>query len=140
MITLYRARAGVSSDIATLPSFPYVFPQIDGNADVVWRSIVGTDFISNLYDAASKKTIELTKSQGAGTYDLVLADNGDVAWSLWDGSDFEVYTYQARTKDTTRLTKNSGDDGIISVNADGDLAFMHFNPTDSQIMVARKRR
>jgi hypothetical protein len=143
VITLYRARTGGISSIATLPTFPSVFPQIDGNADVVWKSYVGTDIISNLYDAASKKTIQLTNtpaSQGFGAYDLVLADNGDVVWSLWDGTDYEVYTYQASTKATTQLTKNSGDDGIVSVNAGGDLAFMHFNAADSQIMVARKRR
>jgi hypothetical protein len=36
-------------------------------------------------------------------------------------------------------TNNNGDDGITSINVVGDVAWMHFNPTDTQIMLALKR-
>jgi hypothetical protein len=137
VITLYRAATGRTSEIAT--STRIVFPQINARADIVWRDIVGTDFLTNLYDGTTKTITALTTTQGSGVYDLGLADNGDVVWSLFDGSDYEVYTYQALSKVTQPLTQNSGDDGITSINAVGDVTWMHFNPTDSQIMLALKR-
>ena len=143
VVTLYRARTGAISTIATLPSFPYIDPQIDAQADVLWKTIAGTNWIASLYDAGSRRVIQLLASpasQGSGPYDLVLSDGGDVVWSLYDGSDYEVYAYQARTGATTQLTNNTSDDGILSVNAGGDIAYTHFNPSDSQIMLAVKRR
>jgi hypothetical protein len=137
VITLYRATTGAISEIAS--STRIVLPQINARADIVWRDIVGSNFLTNLYDGTTKTITALTTTQGSGVYDLGLADNGDVVWSLFDGSDYEVYTYQALSKATQALTQNSGDDGITSINAVGDVTWMHFNPTDSQIMLALKR-
>jgi hypothetical protein len=138
VITLYRAATGRISEIATSANF--VSPLINARADLVWRSAGNGAFLTNLYDGATGIITQLTSSQGFGVYDLGLADNGDVVWSLFDGNDYEVYTYQAGTKATTALTRNTGDDGITAINAVGDVAWMHFNPTDTQIALALKRR
>jgi hypothetical protein len=137
VITLFRAETDGISEIAT--STRSVLPQINARADLVWRDIVGSNFLTNLYDGTTRIITALTTTQGAGVYDLGLADNGDVVWSLYDGSDYEVYTYQALRKVTQALTNNNGDDGITSINVVGDVAWMHFNPTDTQIMLALKR-
>ena len=133
-ITLYRAATGQITVIANEPRF--VFPKINARGDVAWTSIIGTTYTSNLYVASTNKIIQLTNMQNQGVFELVLADNGDAAWSLYDGSDYEVFTYQAATGATTQLTKNTVNDGIISINAQGSLAWMQFNPTNSQIIRA----
>ncbi|MBI3776380.1 MAG: hypothetical protein HY273_12675 [Gammaproteobacteria bacterium] len=103
---------------------------------MAWTSIVGSNYLSNLYVASTKQIVQLTNTQNQGVFELVLADNGDAAWSFYDGSDYEVFTYQATTGAKTQLTKNTVDDGIISMNARGSLVWTQFNPTDSQIMRA----
>ena len=134
VITLYRAATGQISVIANEPRF--VVPKINARGDVAWTSIIGTTYSSNLYVASTNKIVQLTNTQNQGVFELVLADNGDAAWSFYDGSDYEVFTYQAATGAKTQLTKNTVDDGIISMNAEGSLAWTQFNPTNSQIMRA----
>ena len=135
-ITLYRAATGQISVIANEPRS--VFPKINARADVAWTSIVGTTYTSNLYVASTNKIIQLTNTQNQGVSELVLADNGDAAWSLYDGNDNEVFTYQASTGAKTQLTKNTVNDRVISINAQGSLAWTQFNPTNSQIIRAVK--
>lgn len=134
VINLYRAATGQIEVIANEPRF--VFPKINARGDVAWTSIAGTTYTSNLYVAATHQIVPLTTTQNQGVAELVLADNGNAAWSLYDGSDYEIYTYQAATGAKTQLTKNTVNDGIISMNAQGSLAWTQFNPTNSQIMRA----
>jgi hypothetical protein len=113
-------------------------PFIDGvsaRGDVAWRSIVGTNWYSRLYNTATRTSVDLLVSQNS-PYELSLADNGDAAWSMWDGADYEVYSYQVATGSTTQLTHNTVDDGVISMNASGSMVFNRWYPNDSEVVIA----
>jgi hypothetical protein len=111
---------------------------VSARGDVVWRSIIGTNWYSRLYNATTQAIVDLTVTQGFGTYDLEIADNGDVVWSLWDGTDYEVYSYQIDTGVTTRLSNNSVDDGITAINPAGTIVWNRFDLDDSELMLAVK--
>ena len=102
---------------------------------MAWTSIVGSNYLSNLYVASTKQIVQLTNTQNQGVFALVLADNGDAA-SFHDGTNYEMFTYQATTGAKTQLTKNTVNDGVVSIDAEGSLAWAQFNPTNSQIMRA----
>jgi len=116
-------------------------PFIDGvsaRGDVAWRSIVGTNWYSRLYNAVTRTNLDLLVSQNS-PYELKLADNGDAAWSMWNGANYEVYTYQVATGDTTQLTNNTVDDGVISMNSSGSLVFNRWYPNNSEVVIAVKK-
>ena len=109
---------------------------VSARGDVVWRSIVGTNWYSRYYNGVTHTTLDLLVTQNS-PYDLNLADNGDVAWSMWDGTDYEVYTYQVASCDTTQLTHNSVDDGVISMSTNGSLVFNRWYPNNnSEVVIA----
>lgn len=114
-------------------------PSIDGvsaRGDVVWRSIVGTNWYSRYYNATTRTTLDLLVSQNS-PYELKLADNGDAAWSMWDVTNYEVYSYQVATGSTTQLTHNNVDDGVISMSANGSLVFNRWYPNNnSEVVIA----
>lgn len=111
---------------------------ISARGDVIWRSIVGADYVNWVYNAQTKETLDLAR--GSGVFDLVMAGNGDVLWSLWDGiSDFEIFSYQATSGTITQLTNNNVNDGIIFANAAGSLVWTRFYNNAWNLFTAVKK-
>lgn len=109
---------------------------ISALGDVAWSVITGTSWISRVYNTKINNSVDLTNTQGFGTFELKLADNGDVVWSLWDGSDYEVSSYQADSGSITQLTNNQIDDGITSINSNGTIVWLRHDVSDSELMMA----
>ena len=137
-INTYDPMTDSSKVIATNTGYRFNVAGISARGDVAWTTIVGTDWVSRVYNAETDSTIDLTVTQGAGVFEQHIADNGDVAWSLGDGTDYEVYTYQTASGTLTQLTNNNVDDGVISMNANGALAWDRWDPTDSELFLAVK--
>ncbi|HEY5601837.1 MAG TPA: hypothetical protein VIM41_01890 [Gammaproteobacteria bacterium] len=110
---------------------------VSGRGDVVWRTI-SSNWNTKHYNAETAATVNLTTTQGFGPFDVALADNGDTVWSLWDGTDYEVYSYQVDSGTTTQLSNNTVDDGISSINADGEIVWHRFYLDDSELVIAVK--
>lgn len=114
-------------------------PNIDGisaRGDVVWRSLIGANWYTRYFNSTTLTNLDLIVSP-TSPYPLALADNGDAAWSTWDGTDYEVVAYQVATGATTQLTHNNVDDGVISMSANGSLAFNRWFPNNnSEVVVA----
>ena len=136
-ITTYDPATGTTKDIATETSSraPGV-TGISARGDVTWRVISGTSWISRVYNAQTDTIVDLTNTQGSGTYDLDVADNGDVVWSLWDGTDYEVFSYQGDSGVITQLTDNQVNDGVTLMNSSGTILWNRFDPTDNELMQA----
>jgi hypothetical protein len=109
---------------------------VNGLGDVSWSVISGTDWLSSVYSAQINDIVNLTDTQGFGTFELHLADNGDVVWSLWDGTDYEVYSYQGDSGVVTQLSDNQVNDGIAQVNCSGTILWNRFDATDNELMQA----
>ena len=136
-ISTYDPATGATNNVATETSTraPGV-TGISARGDVTWRVISGTSWISRVYNAQTNTIVDLTNTQGSGTYDLDVADNGDVVWSLWDGTDYEVYSYQGDTGVITQLTDNQVDDGVTLMNSAGTILWNRYDPTDNELMQA----
>lgn len=128
----------ISKTIATKTGYRYNVVGISARGDVAWTTIDGTNWLSQVYNAETAQTINLTVTQQYGVFELHIADNGDVAWSLTDGADYEVFTYQTVSGTRSQLTNNSLDDGIITMNANGALAWDRWNGYIGQLFLATK--
>lgn len=138
-LSVYDPVTGNVRDITTeAAAFPQGITGVSAHGDAVWRSIVGTNWYSRHYNAATQSIVDLTVTQAFGTYDLVMADNGDAMWSLSDGTDYEVYSYQIATGATTQLSNNTVDDGIAVMNAAGSIVWNRFFLDDNELMLAVK--
>jgi hypothetical protein len=125
---------GIYAEVLTRPPF---LDGISGRGDVAWRTISGNWYTKH-YNAETAAIVNLTVTQGFGPYEVVLADNGDAVWSLWDNTDYEVFSYQVDSGTFTQLSNNNVDDGITSVNADGDMVWHRFYFDDSELVIAVK--
>ena len=136
-ITTYDPATGIVKDIATQNAiYGPNLAGINARGDVAWSVIIGTSWLSRVYNANTDTIVDLTNTQGSGTYDLDLADNGDVVWSLWDGTDYEVHTYQSDSGAMTQLSDNQVDDGFTAINGAGTVLWERFDPSGSELMLA----
>lgn len=124
--------------VASKTGYRYNVAGISNRGDVAWTTITGTNWLSQVHNAETNSIIDLTVTQGFGVYEQHIADNGDVSWSLSDGNDYEVYSYQIASGTRTQLTNNSVDDGVISMNANGALAWDRWGTTEAQLFLAVK--
>ena len=137
-INTYDPMTEASKVIATNSGYQFNLAGISARGDVAWRTINGTNWLAQVYNAETGNTVDLTVTQAYGAYELHIADNGDVAWSLWDGTDYEVSTYQTASGTFNQLSNNNADDGVITMNANGTLAWDRWDPAGGQLFLAVK--
>ena len=141
IISTYDPATGAVKNIATEnSSYAPNIAGISARGDVAWSIIIGTSWISRVYNAKTDTIVDLTNTQGFGVYELDVADNGDVVWSLWDGTDYEVYTYQADSDSITQLTDNQVNDGVTIINGAGSVLWNRFDASDNELMLAVKNQ